>query len=37
MEAIVAIQSRRSIREYLPDVVDPMLIEAIIQDAAQAP
>ena len=37
MEAIEAIQSRRSIREYLPDVVDPVLIEAIIQDAAQAP
>lgn len=37
MEAIESIQGRRSIREYLPQAVDPVLIEAIIEDAAKAP
>lgn len=37
MDTIDAIHGRRSIRNYLPKAVEPSLIEAIIDDAAQAP
>lgn len=37
MDAMEAIRGRRSIRNYLPRAVEPALIEAIIDDAAQAP
>jgi nitroreductase len=37
MDAIEAIHGRRSIRDYLPRPVDRSLIEAVIDDAAQAP
>jgi nitroreductase len=37
MDTIEAIHGRRSVRDYLPAPVDHALIEAIIDDAAQAP
>jgi nitroreductase len=37
VDAIEAINLRRSVRDYLPKSVGQQLIEAIIQDAAQAP
>lgn len=37
MDTIEAIHGRRSIRDYLPTAVDQSLIDAIINDAAQAP
>jgi nitroreductase len=37
MDTIEAIHERRSVRDYLPAPIDQSLIEAIIDDAAQAP
>jgi nitroreductase len=37
MDVIEAIHTRRSIRSYLPQPVEPELIEQLIWDAAQAP
>jgi nitroreductase len=37
MDVIEAIRNRRSIRSYLPRLVEHRLIEAVIWDAAQAP
>src|SRR5579871_1201980 len=37
MDAISAIHTRRSIRDFLPKEVDRELIETLIWDAAQAP
>ncbi|HLZ85338.1 MAG TPA: nitroreductase family protein [Caulobacteraceae bacterium] len=37
MDAIAAIHTRRSIRDYAPRPVDRLLIEDLIWDAAQAP
>jgi nitroreductase len=37
MDIFEAIHGRRSIRDYLPRVVDASIIEAVIEDAAQAP
>jgi nitroreductase len=37
VDVIEAIHGRRSIRDYLPRAVEQSLIEAIIEDAAQAP
>jgi nitroreductase len=37
MDTIAAIHARRSIRDYAPRAVEQSLIEAVIDDAAQAP